>query len=238
MTMSLFACIIHAQIVTGQEALWDYPVKAGTREWKNLDSYKARVDACQIPERLLASIPAEKLTDICLQYPLLCDIFAFDAFRDGINHMYDSFNGFRELFKRTDAPKELLKRYDLKIRELPLLNSMKADIEKGGLILSISKIKLLLSRLGSESRDRTVAVKILQGLVAGYESKLNHADFMSLGFATNYFSRMSILASLDRSTVEQLPQTDRNTVLCFGFTDTRSVEIIDGLSYQWIKQER
>jgi hypothetical protein len=236
--LSLVVCALSAQVAADRKATWDYPVKPGTKEWKSLDSYKARVDTCLIPERLLTSLSTAELTDLCLQYPLLCDIFAFDSFRDGINHVYDRFNGFRELFKRKDASKELLKRYDWKIKNLSLLKSLTTSIERGDLILSISKIELLLSRLGEESGDRVVSGEILQGLVTGYECKLNYMNFMSFGFATNYFSRACILSTLDRSMVEQLPQTDKNAVFFLGFTDAWSMGSIDRLSYQWIKQEK
>jgi hypothetical protein len=233
--LSLVTCVLNAQDVTGRKVTWDYPVKPGTNEWKSLDSYKARVDACLIPERLPASLSTAELTDLCLQYPLRYDIFSFNTRDEGIKHIYDSFNGLRELYKRKDAPKELLKQYNLKIKELPLLNTPATSIEKGDLINSISIIELLLSGSGSYGEDRAAWKEILQGLVAGYEIKCDYADFIELGFAVNYFSRIRMISLMDKTALEQLPPAYGKAVFMSGEVDAQTLEVLDRLSYQLIK---
>jgi len=72
---------------------WDYPVKPGTEEWKQFKSHKEMTDACQIPEKILSSLSTKDLTAICLQYPLLIDMFAFNIPDYGIDAVFDNFNG-------------------------------------------------------------------------------------------------------------------------------------------------
>ena len=97
---------------------WDYPVKPDTPEWANFDSYTEMVAACQIPEEILLSVSTEELTDIVLRYPLIADPMLWNSLTRGLNALYDNFNGIRELFKREDAAKELLKHYNCMIQEI------------------------------------------------------------------------------------------------------------------------
>jgi hypothetical protein len=85
-----------------KEPQWDFPVKPGTEQWKKLENNKVKVDACQLPEILLKKTSTDDLLEICLQYPLLYNLFAFNNKMDGINRLFNDFNGIRELFKRKD----------------------------------------------------------------------------------------------------------------------------------------
>ena len=82
---------------------WDYPVKPGSDKWKTFQSYAEKVEACQIPKSILSGLPTEELILICLKYPLLLDIGAFNFFTDGYTSYETNFNGIRELYQRDDA---------------------------------------------------------------------------------------------------------------------------------------
>jgi len=232
----LFLCVLFfscAQDVpenTLEEIPWDYPVKPGTEEWKNFDSNEEMVAACQIPDTVLTSLSTETLTELCLQYPLLADVFAFDNRHTGLDKLFSDFNGIRELYKRKKAADELLKHYNLKFQNLSFLNE--TDIEKGLYIISISAVEVLLTRID----DKEIIKKILQSLVSGYEAKLNYADyFQGSGFQANFFARANIIAKIDKSSIELLPDKDKNAVLFSGFIDTETLKVLDELSYQLIK---
>lgn len=90
---------------------WDFPVKPGSEKWKSFQSYNEMVEACQIPERILSGLRTEELVLICLKYPLLMDIGAFNFFTDGYASYENNFNGVRELYKRNNAPSVLYNYY-------------------------------------------------------------------------------------------------------------------------------
>jgi len=118
----LMVLISFSVIAQEKKLVWDYPVKRGTVEWKKLKSNEEKVNICQIPENILSSLSTENLTDICLQYPLLYDIFAFNDMNQGIDNLFNDFHGIRELFKREQVLKELLKRYQEKMQNLSFLD--------------------------------------------------------------------------------------------------------------------
>jgi hypothetical protein len=134
---------------SGQEKklAWDYPVKPGTEEWGKLDSNEAMVKACQIPEKILASLSTEELADICLLYPLLYDVFAFNDLNNGLDKLFSDFNGIRELYKREYLSGSLIKRYVQKVQNFSFLDEQVSDREKGYFIISVSALEVLLSRI-------------------------------------------------------------------------------------------
>jgi hypothetical protein len=211
-------------------------VKPGTAEWKTFESNEAMVKSCQIPEKILSALSTENLTELCLQYPLLHDVFAFNSTNDGLDKLFGDFNGMRELYKRKDISENLVKRYAEKLQNFSFLDGKDSDLEKGRFIVSVSTLEVLLSRIEQDIRDREIQKEILQHLVSGYEGKQKYADyFKGLGFQTNFYSRSHIISKMNKMGIERLPQKDKNSVLFSGMADEQSVSIIDDLSYQLIK---
>jgi hypothetical protein len=237
MGILLFACeandhtTIEKNVVT-----WDYPVKPGTEAWKKFNSNEEMVNACQIPEKILSALSTENLTKLCLQYPLLHDVFAFNSINDGLDKLFDDFNGIRELYKRKDVSENLVKRYAEKLQNFPFWDGSASDLEKGRFIVSISILEVLLSRIEQGHGGKDTQKNILRHFVSGYEDKLKYADyFMELGFRTSFYSRIHVILKIDPSSIERLPQKDKNSVLFSGIADEQSIRIIDDLSYQLIK---
>jgi len=231
---SLFACAVNAQFpweLPMKPGVWDYPVKPGTEEWKNT---KDRIKACQIPENILLSLSTEDLTELCLRYPFIDDFYYFNTIHQGIERLFDTFNGIRELYTREDVSKELLKHYQAKIQNISLLDKSTSRFERGLFIKSISVLEVLLSRCQSSndvSKDNYR--EILQHLVAGYEKKIEYAEkFKGTGFQTNFFSRAHIIQKISEQSMEGLSSKDRNSVLYSGMANEQSVRLIDELSYQ------
>ena len=91
--------VTHAQ----EKTAWDYPIKPKTEEWEKLENNKAKVEVCQMPESVLQDISTNDLMTLCLQYPLLYDVFAFNNVNDGLRKLFSDFNGIREFSKRESA---------------------------------------------------------------------------------------------------------------------------------------
>ena len=209
------------------ELPWDYPVKPGMEEWKRFQSNKEMTEACQIPESILSSLSTKELTAICLQYPLLLSMFAFNTPDQGIDALFNEFNGIRELFKRNGASKELLIWYNCQIRNCSLLVEKNfSDVEKGCFVYSIAKIEYLLSRATDNQMD------ILKNLVAGYETKLKYPDYFISGLNYNLFSRAHIIDNMCKQCFDDVPEKG---YLFAVFYLKETIDIINKLSYQLIK---
>ncbi|WP_297093186.1 hypothetical protein [uncultured Draconibacterium sp.] len=95
-----------------KKVTWNYPVRPGTEEWKQLNSFKERLDAFNIPDDVLLEITTEELVKTCLEYPWWILITSRDYNQEGYDFLKSVFNGFRELEKREDAGRELIKEYE------------------------------------------------------------------------------------------------------------------------------
>ena len=209
--------------------LWDYPVKPGMPEWAELKSRDERVVACQIPENILSCLSTENLIRLCLQYPLFFDVYLFNCLDNGLNALFNNFNGVRELYEREDVLIELLKYYQSIIQDISISNADNVEFN-----ISVSNVELLLSRYQSANKDITEDYKeILRLLTDGYERKIVYADeyiFQSLSFVTNLFSRAKKIIEISPQSVEQIS----GSVFC-GHINKEVMDIINKLSYQLIK---
>ena len=232
--LSLFVHIVSAQTT---ERTWNYPVKPGSGEWKQLQSNEEMVNACQIPEHLLSSLSTEKLTELCLQYPLIYDVFAFDNINNGLDKLYSDFNGIRELYKRKNVSDFLINQYIQKMQTFSFLDEKSTEYEKGKFIVDVSLLEVLLSRFVTKNDASYESYKnVLRILVTGYESKFKYTDyFKGVGFRSNIYSRAQVISILDNQSFEKLTRMDKNRVLVSGMADEQGVRFIDELSYKLIK---
>jgi hypothetical protein len=226
-----------AVLAQEKKTVWDYPVKPGTEEWRKFTSNEEMVKACQISKNVLSSLSTEDLAELCLKYPLLYDVFAFENLNHGLDKLFDDFNGIRELYKRTDVSSCLIKRYVRKVQDFSFLDREVSDLEKGYFIISVSSLEVLLARIEwDDNVGKEVHREILQNLVSGYEAKSQYAGyFKGFGFRTNFYSRSHVISKLDKLSIGLLPQKDKNMTLYSGMADEQSISTIDKLSYQLIK---
>jgi len=174
---------------------WDYPVKPGTDAWKSLKNNAEKVQACQIPSEIIATMNTGELLNVCLDYPLLPDIFAFSNIKDGFSKFESDFNGFRELIRRDDAAKELLKRYKtLDPLSIPNEGSI---MEKGNYVFRFSFIELFISYpLVVEKCSTNEKKEIVRELLLKKEKKKSRLDwYQDTGMQTNYFAIVNMLQS-------------------------------------------
>ena len=241
--LCLFVCIANAQFLPWQlpvkEGTCDYPIKPGMEEWKKLHGYAGKVKACQIPEEILYSLSTEDLTDICLRYPALGHIYAFNKTSDGLDKLFRDFNGIRELYKRKDAAIYLTQRYTELFKSSSCLYDTIPNVRQGFFVIQISVLEGLLSRIEPQNNNNESLKGVLQALVAGYEEKLKHIDhFKGFGLQTNFFSRANIIVKIDPSLIEQFPYKEKSAAFFSGMVgDEETINIISEFSYQLINIE-
>lgn len=107
---------------------YSYPIVPGTDEWKSI-SHTQRVASLQLPADTLQSISTARLLETCLYYPFNIDIFALDDQIYSFNWVKEQFNGYAELYQRTDFVQQLMNLYDSRIVEF--VNQIEIDREQG-----------------------------------------------------------------------------------------------------------
>lgn len=84
------------------QRLFKFPIKPGSAQWMSFETHQQKIDACRIPDNLLPLLSTEELVEICMEYPLLIDAYAYNNIVEGMQQVASAFNGFQELFKRKD----------------------------------------------------------------------------------------------------------------------------------------
>ena len=219
-----------------QKILWDYPIKSGTEEWKQLESNKAKVDVCQIPDSILQDISTNDLMTLCLQYPLLSDGFAFNNINDGLKKLFSNFNGIRVLAKRQNAINVFLERYISEIRNIANVWHKYSDFDVWYSFECISLLELIVSYSDFHNNtSKESQKKILESLLLGYREKIKyHECFQGHGFTSNLFARAHTLIKIDSALLENFEGMNKS-VLFFGRADADLINTIDSLSYNLIK---
>jgi hypothetical protein len=232
------ACAVNAQTATEKKLPWDYPVKPGTAAWKQIRYYQETLAILQIPENVLSSLSTENLAELCLQYPFLFELIRFGSYEAGLDTLLRRFNGVRELFKRNDASKELLKHYRVKIQNLPFLNSDVSLLDKGLFVYSVEFIEILLTRCHTrEVAPKENYLEILKVLVDGDERKLGYTEYFGgSSFRANLYSRAHLIVKMDAQNLGLIPQKDREGVFTKGWADEQTINAINELSNRLINQ--
>ena len=208
---------------------WDYPMKPGMEEWKQFHSNEEMVSACQIPEKVLSSLSTEDLTKICIEYPLLADVFAFNFLSDGAYKLYNDFNGIRELFKRKNVSKELLNHYNCLMREFEFDSKS---------VIPVWSMEFLLGFYTQKADILTNedCKNILQSLLCGYEKEVVHNDpDFSYPFPINFYARAHLIIKISPQSIEKIPGGKLNGVFNSDRFDRETMDIINELTYELIK---
>lgn len=214
---------------------WDYPVKPSNKEWVNLKSNAEKVNICQIPTHILTHLNTNELILICLKYPLINDIYAFNNISDGMQKFESDFNGFRELKKRTDAGELLLNEYT-KNSILNIPNS-KSIIEIGNYIIKYSLIEIFMSDLKILNNTKSeIKEQIITSLLKNKVQKQKLTNFhYKIGMQTNYFALGRVLYSKKELTKSNCDNETVNFVENGGMPTVSTLENIDKIIFNRLK---
>ena len=123
-------------------------------QWTLLDTYSQKLAACQIPDSLISQISTDELVEICMEFPLLLDAYAFQTPLIGLQTMISRFNGFKELLARKDnccCLFNYLKANDIRLIEYARMD--KADIGRKTLIYTLSEYLLSFDEILENSSE-------------------------------------------------------------------------------------
>ena len=212
---------------------WNYPP-----DWADLP-YEERESALQIPEEILFSLSTEELTDVVLRYPRIRNPLSFNQLQMGVNALYDSFNGIRELFRREDAAKELLKHYNCMMQDIDVFLG-EPDHEQGyRFVLNAQILEFLFGFIVQKSDvlSKEDYKRMLHSLVCAFEKEIvyYYPDFR-FHVLTNYYARAHVIVKMDAQYLEEIPSGLSNPV----FNPSGPVwgtghDLINHMSYNLIK---
>ena len=136
----------------------------------------------------------EELLDVCLEYPMLGDILAFNNVQDGIEGVKNNFNGIYELLLRTNCSQVLIDRY---------VNTSPKDFQeswslfkKGDYSFKIMVLELLIAQPEITSRLNVEQKKtLISNLIEKKVDKSNPEIYGRTSHMTVYFTISKVLIS-------------------------------------------
>lgn len=157
--------------------IWDYPIKPGMEQWKMVKE-EEKFDICQIPEDILKKIPTNKLIELCIKFPLFHRVILYDNLITGYNQIKEKFNGFRELSKREDLDREMIRFYC----DFNISNNIATftDQEKRKIVAEAWRLEILIAcEAMRQSIDTNLVNELLIESYKKYSVKKNNPDIFS-----------------------------------------------------------
>lgn len=193
----IFIMLLFQPVIPQEDEVYRFPVRPGTEEWINMESYLERVKALQIPKDTLKEISTQALVKTCLNYPFLINMwFSNSNLQDGINRVIKRFNGLQELLKRKDAGIELFKEYEQ--LDPASIKEKSTPYEIGKYSARISFIELLLSQKAIlENLDRDHRLSILRRASQVIDSKSHLSNRYTARSALNSCLLMGRIMMID-----------------------------------------
>lgn len=188
-----------------------YPIVPGTDAWRSID-YLQRVASLQLSIDTLQSISTARLLETCLYYPFNIDIFAFDDQIGSFEKVKNQFNGFSELYQRTDFVKQLINLYDS--RSVSYVDQITIDHDKGLYVFDFKIMELMFTEAALLASD-TQAEQIVSMLLEKMEQKeqnsvFGNANRITIGLAIGRcLQRTSLFSDYQGTTLYDFLQSGR-----------------------------
>lgn len=96
--------------------MFSYDSVTNPNVWKTFMTFEEMMNATQIPENILKTIPTDTLVALCMNHPMANNYIYYENYMDGAKIIMENFNGFQELKRREDASEKILdfyERYDM-----------------------------------------------------------------------------------------------------------------------------
>lgn len=203
---------------------YSYPIVPGTDEWKSI-SHTQRVASLQLPADTLQSISTARLLETCLYYPFNIDIFALDDQIYSFNRVKEQFNGYAELYQRSDFVQQLIDFYDS--RNVAFVNQMEIDREQGHYAFDYHIMEFMFTDAAPLASD-TQAAQIASMLYHKKEQKTQYSVYGS----TN---RMVIALAIGRCLQRTNAFTDYQGTTLQSFLQSGKMTNASDLDYIYTK---
>lgn len=175
--------------------VYEFPIKPGMPEWKELKTQKSKLEVMQIPEAILSEITTSGLVSTCLNYSFLHHIICYNTYQFGIETVISNFNGLQELLNRPEAGSLLTKEYISK--DPGDLDPNWTVSEEGEYKFKFMFMEMLLSQeklLSGLSKEEKL--RLLEDCLSKYEAKVKHETYGTMHWKTTAYLMGRILLSV------------------------------------------
>ncbi|NWF89027.1 MAG: hypothetical protein HXY50_06135 [Ignavibacteriaceae bacterium] len=169
--------------------VYNFPIKPGMLEWKELKTHDEMLKVLQLPSRVMKSISTSSLVMTCLNYPLFSDMWAYNNIKEGFEQLRKDFN---ELVNRKDALAELLKFYEK--MDPDAIDERSTLLDKGRYTAELCKLEIILTQpelyKNSSSQLRR---SLLKEILIKHDKMLDHDEYDMRSIESNIFLMGNIL---------------------------------------------
>ena len=210
------------------ELSWIYPIKTGGGSWEGweelnkLPSREERIEALQIPEEILSSLPTEELVILCMMINSFTSFSEGSSYEGQLEYYQKIYNCLREVYRRDDALEAMLTVYR-RAHPNPILGI-------SGWQWEIETLEILLGCYQSPTNSKEEYIEILNHLMCGYEKRTRYYCGDRIGYLdcagyTNIFARAKMLCQIDEKFFEQLPFVDKTFIFIRGAPIERVISL-------------
>lgn len=192
---------------------YSFPIVPGTDAWKSI-SHDQRVASLQLPADTLQSISTARLLETCLYYPFNIDIFALDDQIYSFERVKQQFNGYAELYQRTDFVQQLMNLYSS--RKVAFVNQIEIDREQGHYAFDYHIMEFMFTDASLLASD-TQTVQIAAMLYYKKEQKTQYSVYgstnrMAIALAIGHcLQRSNAFSDYQGTTLQTFLQTGKLT---------------------------
>ena len=239
----MFILISIYSLIFGQNLIsaYDYPIKPGTAEWKELQTHQEKIKVCQIPEDTLKKLTPSDLLQTCINYPLISDMLAYDNLYEGSKRVIRNFNGLSEFLIRKNSYNALIRLYENS--KIENYDSNWTSNEKGRYTFKFIYFEMLLSQMHkTDDIDLLTRKKMISLCLRNYYSMLDHKEIFGV-FSLRSLAFL-IASILEESTYQPfLTEIKKNTDLQIFLSSTQIfdfgiVDVIINNANQFLKNRR
>ncbi|MBR6286671.1 MAG: hypothetical protein IKR18_06760 [Bacteroidaceae bacterium] len=186
-----------------------FPFSASDNKWKEFKTVRERKEALQIPETTLKQISTENLLEVCMDYPYIIDMLAYDNPDVGFKALTNGFNGYRELLERKNLKDVIVLSF------IDMLDGKAAnkDLKPGDLSIRIYVLSYILkSQAIFSSLDNLQKQKIKSKIEENYGRIAENPEQFGF-FGTNAINKVYKDIVSSQSFTRQTVEYERDSVV-------------------------
>lgn len=158
----------YIEVVNANEVIsvYEYSIVPGDDKWVELETVDDKIEACRIPQETLENMTDQALIQAVLDYPFICDVFAYDEQDLAIRSLEKNCDAYSELIRRDSGKDSLINTIEKRNENKKTSRSLSAKDEVENDILSI--ITVFQSDFTDELKDSEIYLIAEFSNVIGY----------------------------------------------------------------------
>lgn len=218
------------------KAVWEkykkgeYPVDCTSSQWEEM-SYSDAVNACEMPTEMFKEMSTEDLASYVLNYPFLIEMYIYDSYEEGLEHLKNISSVCAEFCGREDALSVLVDQYSTLDSDYASVSEGSDLISQNGYLQEMFMESYLGNNIENMSKDEKEKVK--ESLEEKFEEK--NETVRNFSSATGFYEAVyEVTGKIDEEiipeNIEEYYKEDRFATLA-GFEYGNSLVSWSGTTY-------